>query len=565
MRNAPATPSGRRSLSNQRFLADLTAGHPGRLRRLLPLVILLTLSTGLKVTAQSAAERSSATKPAAGESKEAQVTAIGSRRELFVESALVEQIGGEVRLQLHHPVPREIVLVHDAPWEGTSSGYHTVIQDGDLYRMYYRGSQLRVDNGRLITNQHKPVTCYAESSDGIHWTKPKLGIVEFAGSRENNIIWDGVGVHNFAVFRDSNPDCPAESRFKALAGLKGEGGLFAFHSADGIHWTQTHDTPVITNGAFDSQNLAFWDSERGEYRAYWRYFTKGVTEAKDWRPAGIRAVRTARSDDFLNWTEEADLTYEDSPPAQLYTNQVAPYHRAPHLVIGIPTRYIDRGWSESMRALPEPEHRQSRAAANQRYGTAITEVLLMASRDRVRFKRWNETFIRPGIERPGTWIYGQQFAAWHVVETESSLAGAARELSIYCKEGAWTGTQSEVRRYTLRIDGFVSAQATARGGELITKPITFEGDALHLNFSTSAAGSIRVELQGPDGTAYPGFSLDDCDELFGDTLARPVSWKQKSDVSALQGRPVRLRFVMSDADLFAYQFVSKSSQNASSR
>jgi hypothetical protein len=91
--------------------------------------------------------------------------------------------------------------------------------------------------------------------------------------------------------------------------------------------------------------------------------------------------------DFLTWSAPADLHCADSPPEQLYTSQVKPYHRAPHLLIGFPARYIERGWSDSMRALPEREHREWRARASERYGVALTEGLLMASRDGVNFKR----------------------------------------------------------------------------------------------------------------------------------------------------------------------------------
>ena len=115
---------------------------------------------------------------------------------------------------------------------------------------------------------------------------------------------------------------------------------------------------MITEGAFDSQNLAFWDPVRGEYRAYWRIFTAGVDRRKDWKPAGVRAIRTATSKDFLNWGPQADVKYVDSPAEHLYTNQIKPYYRAPHIFIGFPTRYVERGWSDSMRALPEREHRE---------------------------------------------------------------------------------------------------------------------------------------------------------------------------------------------------------------
>lgn len=478
---------------------------------------------------------------------------VASRRELFVDDHLIEKLSGKASLHLHHPTPREVSLVFDAPWEGSASGYHTIFQDGDLYRMYYRGLHLDVSEGKLASNRHEPFYCYAESADGVHWKKLELGIVEFDGSKKNNIFLRGRGTHNFAPFKDTNPNCPPKARYKALGGLKGEGGLFAFQSADGVHWSLLTEKPVITNGAFDSHNLAFWDATLGKYRAYWRTFTAGVTTEKKWAPSGYRAVRTATSDDFLQWTGDADLTYVDSPDEHLYTNQINPYLRAPHVLIGFPCRYIERGWSDSMRALPELENRELRASSVERYGTALTEGLLMASRDGVHFKRWNEAFLRPGVQRPGTWQYGQQYIACHVVQTAPSIPGAPDELSLYATERYWH-QGGILRRYTLRLDGFVSIRAPMAGGEFLSRPLVFTGSRLSLNFSTSAAGSVRVEIQDPDGKPHDGFALADCPALFGDTIDRTVTWKSGPDVAPLAGKPVRLRFELKDADLYSFQF-----------
>ncbi len=473
---------------------------------------------------------------------------IGSRRELFVDGFVIDSLSGEAVLRMHRPVPQEIAIVHDAPWEGSSCGYHTVFRDGDSYRMYYRG--LHTDLRKPIDDdQLKPFYCYAESDDGIRWRKPKLGIVEFEGSKDNNIILEGIGTHNFSPFKDANPNCRPEALYKGLGGLKSEGGLFAFQSSDGIHWSFIVDRPVITNGDFDSQNIAFWDPTLGRYRAYWRFFT----EAKEGQPR-YRAIRTGTSIDFLNWDDHADLTYVNSPDEHLYTNQVMPYYRAPHILIGFPTRYVDRGWSDSMRALPELGSRELRASVNQRYGTAVTEGLLMASRDGVKFKRWNEAFLPPGIQRPGTWLYGHQYSAWHAVETESTIQGAPNEISIYASEGHPTDVSVAIRRYTLRLDGFISVWAPFGGGELLTKPIVFSGNRLALNFSTSAAGCIRVEFQEPGGHPIPSFSLADCREIFGDELARTVTWQKGSDLGELSGQPVCMRFALRDADLYSLQF-----------
>ena len=514
----------------------------------------------------------------------AAATDIGSRRELFVDDALIERLEGGAELRLHHPVPQKIVLEHDEPWEGTGSGYHSVFQDGDLYRMYYKSWNISpfAEAKPGESEVHPRLCAYAESDDGIHWRKPSLGLHEFQGSTDNNIVLvqEKMGELELdaahpAVFLDTNPNAPADARYKAIIRqmVHPDTTLIALKSPDGIHWSLLHDEPIITDGKFDSQNLAFWDEVAGCYRAYWRYFIPD--EDNYWM--GSRAIRTATSKDFIHWENQADLTYEDSPLEQLYTNVVKPYHRAPHLLLGFPARYLERGhedktaeeraelgeledpervaqWSASMLALPELDARQSRGHASERYGAALTDTLLMASRNGVSFKRWNEAFLSPGMERPGTWHYGQQYMAWHVVETKSALLGAPNELSLYAVESYWTEPGSALRRYTLRLDGFVSLRAPSSGGELVTTPIRFEGSQLALNFATSAAGSVRVEIQDESGQPLPGFTLSDCAPLYGNTIERAVTWTAGRRLAALVGRTVRLRFVLQDADVYAYQF-----------
>ncbi|HYF36645.1 MAG TPA: hypothetical protein VD994_15220, partial [Prosthecobacter sp.] len=265
---------------------------------------------------------------------------LGSQRELLVDEYLIASMTG-AKLQMQKPVPQHVAIVCDAPWEGNTSGYFTVFQDGDLFRVYYRGSH---HDEATDKGGHPLTTCYAESRDGITWVKPKLGLIEFNGSKDNNIVLIGEGCSNFSPFKDTHPHCPPESRYKALASTGDEStrkkkpSLQAYQSADGVRWTRIREEPVITAGSFDSQNTAFYDAVRGEYRAYWRYFTGGYTDERGWKPSGVRAIRTATSKDFLHWENQADLQYGDAPLAQLYTNAVRPYARAPHLFLGFPTR-----------------------------------------------------------------------------------------------------------------------------------------------------------------------------------------------------------------------------------
>ncbi len=467
---------------------------------------------------------------------------IGSRLELMVDEHLVESMQG-VKLRVHNPVPREIAMVLDRSWEGSGSGYVTTFHDEGVHKMYYKGSDLVFTNGALA----RPVdsVCYAQSEDGITWDRSELGIIEHDGSAANNIVWRGQGAHGFCPFVDANPACPPEERFKAVGQgqFEEKAGLWALVSADGLHWSLMGERPILFGTPFDSQNLVFWDAVRGEYRAYVRFF----------RDQQVRDILTTTSPDFRTWAEYEQLRYPGSPDEQLYINQIQPYARAPHIFVGFPARYIERGWSPSMEALPDAEHRRMRSDIHDRFGMAISDTLLMTSRDGLNFHRWEEAFMPPGIERPGTWAYGHNFISLGLAETASALPGAPAELSIYAMERVWVGPAS-IRRHSLRMDGFASAHAPMAGGEFVTKPLTFEGDRLVLNFATSAAGTIRVELLDAAGLALEGFALGDCDDIFGDSIERTVTWNRSADVSALAGTPLRMRFTIADADLYSFRF-----------
>jgi hypothetical protein len=303
-------------------------------------------------------------------------------------------------------------------------------------------------------------------------------------------------------------------------------------------------------------NNAFWDPLRKQYFCYSRgYHDKN---GKDFMDAvkGTRDIRVSTSPDFRTWSEPRLVKFVNSPDEGLYTNQVQPYYRAPHVFLGFPMRYVDRiAQKVSLMALPDPVHRQRRMTFSPRYGSVLTDLQFMTSRDGMTFKRWNEALIRPGPERDNNWVYGDALKGLGLIETPSDDSTAAPELSFYVTEGHWKDA-SPLRRYTIRIDGFVSLQARQAPGEFLSKPLRFSGGKLSLNFATSAAGSIRTELQDVEGRVLPGYSLAECDELFGDTLDRAVSWNGRSEIKTpAADQPIRLRMVLSDADLYSLQFV----------
>ena len=447
---------------------------------------------------------------------------IGSERQLFVDELLIEALS-DASLRLHEPVHRENVLYLDRPWEGEESWCPIVMRDGDRYRMWYRGGG---DGGP----GQQSFTCYAESQDGVEWHRPSLGIHEFGGSKDNNICISTPDANNVAVFRDEQPGVPDAERYKA-AGRWGGGSpsrIYGLVSPDGVRWEMAPDGPLIVapedDPHFDSPVGAFWDPAAEHYAIY----------ARGWEPPGrtrIRAIRRSISKDFTDWSPWEYITINSGETWEhhLYTNSGHPYYRAPYYLM-FPKRFV----TDRTRFAEWPYPGQS-------------DVILLASRDGLRFTQlFKEAFLRPGLDSKN-WHERSIFIGACVVQT------APGEMSMYSVQNYRTASL-HFRRLTLREDGFVSVNAPYRGGELLTKPFTFQGSKLELNYSTSAVGSVRVEIQRPDGVAAEGFALDACEEIFGDEIERAVAWQGRTNVSAVCDEPVRLRFVMSDADLYAFQF-----------
>lgn len=473
----------------------------------------------------------------------AEVTNIGSRRELFVDKLLIDQMKGAT-LQLQHPEEAGVAVKFDQPWEGRFSAYITVIHNDETnkFQMYYRG------NAGFKDGSSGEVTCYAESADGIRWEKPKLGLHEINGSKDNNVMLANLApyTHNFAPFIDRRPGVPKEQRYKALAGLGGKsGGLSAFVSADGLHWQKMQEAAVITKGAFDSQNVSFWSEAEQCYVAYFRVFTSGVIDEKNWKPRGVRWVSRATSKDFITWTKAVQMTSDQPLEDHIYISQTNPYFNAPHLYVSTAARFMPN------KAVLDEQAKKYIAEDTKAYPALIkdcSEAVLMTSRaGTTAYNRsFMEGFVRPGLHFRN-WTSRSNYPACGVVQTGKS------EMSLYV-ERHYGQSVALLQRYTLRLDGFASLHADYAGGEMISKPFTFTGKALHLNLSTGVTGSVAVEIQDAEGKPLPGFTLDDCLAISYDDIDRVIAWKSGSDVSALAGKPIRLRWMLRDADVFSFRF-----------
>ena len=456
---------------------------------------------------------------------------ISSRLELFVDDWLIEEMNG-VSLQMHSPIPQEIVLEFNQPWEGSISYDPVVMKEGDRYRLWYRGC------GSESTWEDQ-CTAYAESTDGVHWERPTLGIFEFNGTRENNIVLQGSEAKALCVFKDGNPNTSDSERYKAIGvgpPIDKRATLRGFTSSDGVHWQLLDQDPILIAPddpwpMFDSHNVAFWDTLQNRYVTYARGWTPLPTH-RDSRQAGtgVRAIRRGVSDDFRHWSDLEFIDLGNSPIEHLYKNACTQYFRAPHIYLMFPKRFVpdrkfDKDWPAS----------------------GLSESVFMTSRDGVHWdRRFMEPFLGLGSD-PDSWTDRNLYIGVGVVPTGSA------EMSVYFMEH-YRRPSIRLRRGVLRTDGFVSVNAPYAGGELLTKPLIFEGDKLVVNYTTSVAGGLRVEIQDANGQPIDGYRLSECVEMFGDEIERVVRWENGSDVGSLAGRAVRLRFVMAAADLYAIQF-----------
>ena len=466
--------------------------------------------------------------PVSGYSEQG-VIRLDDRRELFIDRYLIEHMDG-LSLRMHEPHDEGPVLYFDKLWEGIFCGYVTVIKENDVYRVYYRGRPVGGKDG-----DENEVTCYAESKDGIHWEKPDLKLYEVHGTLDNNVVLTKAAplTHNFSPFLDANPKVAPDQRYKALAGIEAS-GLVAYVSPDGIHWRKLQEESVFRKGMFDSQNVAFWSESEQRYLCYFRIWTNGGYN-------GVRSVARTTSTDFVHWTEPVAMTFGDTPPEELYTNQTAPYFRAPHIYIAIGGRFMPK-----RQVLTEEQARALNV--NPGYFKDCSDAFFMSSRGgNVYDRTFMEAFIRPGLGMEN-WVSRSNYPALNVVQT-----GPA-EMSVYVNQD-YAQPTAHLRRYSLRLDGFASLAAPYKGGEAITKPFTFSGSELEINYSTSAAGEIRFEIQDANGKPLPGFTLEDSQTIIGNEIARIVQWKNGKSLKELIGKPVRLRIVMKDADLYSIRFV----------
>lgn len=495
---------------------------------------------------------------------------IQSRRECFFDSFLIDEEKTTAETRLHKPVRRSVLLEMNRPWEGRYTTFFNPVFSEGKWRLYYVST----------LGNHEKYVCYAESDDAQHWVRPDLGIVEFEGSRNNNIILDipmlqefgFVNFDNMSVFYDENPCCPPEERYKMTAAWIGHAALIVLLSADGIHFTKSRF--ITDDGEFDSQNRAFWSEAHRKYFCYYRgehepegdisvvdrsYTDKVANALYDplrflLREPGagtysfVRDIRVIESEDFIHWTPQRRIQ-TTGVEFQLYNNVVFPYPRAPHIFIGFPLRYSERkSWTKNYDELCGREDRLNRMNNMARMGLAVTDGLFMCSRDGYHFTKYDEAILPPPPENPEGFVYGDGTASPALIEVPSDIPGADKEYMLILRENFRTAAGfNQLVKYTIRLDGFVSLHAGSETVEVVTKEFTYTGQALYANIATSGRGGAYFTLKCGDE------SYTSC-EIFGNAADKRIRFADDDAVARLAGKPVTLTVKMFDCDIYSIQF-----------
>jgi len=494
---------------------------------------------------------------------------VGSERQLFIDRRFLGD-ACDVEIVVHPPRKSgDLAVKPDHPWEmGGIGPYSSVLYDGKTYHMWYHA----MDTVQWDTGHEGGSICYATSMDGIRWQKADAGLVAYQGNRRNNIVF-GHGANGVSLGQDGgmvflDPRATEGERFRMVSRFGAQGsGVRIFSSGDGIHWKLTHPSvitarPQAKGSQLDSQNVIFWDEALGKYVAYARY-------NRPERRGRARSISRAESDHLGGFPvvqdmpvvfqpDDADLKEDGLPAVDFYVSAAIKYPWAQQAYFMFPTAYYHYS-----RALPE-----FTADAPANAGPLDTQ--FAASRDGITWERYNrQPFVPLGMKGEFDWACARTI--WGLVPDTSG-----REMYLYYRAGDWLhgwdrdernkdilskqglgGDQNiaGISRLTSRRDGFTSVRGAYSGGGFSTPALTFSGRELVLNVNTSATGQVRVALLDAGGRPIEGFTAEQCDLIHtSNEINRVVRWRGNADVTRLAGRPVRLKFLLRNSDLFAFQF-----------
>jgi len=425
-------------------------------------------------------------------------------------------------------------LLADQPWERSISS-PTVLFDEGRYRCWY-SARLKGEAQKTTVDQERVMEvsgsalAYAESKDGVNWTKPSLKILSHNGSRENNLV----SPHNNggSVFRDNHG--PEEERYKGFhfdelpkeevasgAASNAKYGLYGCTSPDGYHWKK-NPKPLVRYFA-DTTNIAGWDPMLGKYVGFFRHHLSG------------RTISRAETDDFWNWPAPQPLLYAgpmDSPADDYYTNCYTTYPGEQSLRLIFPAIY----------------HRDSDGV----------DVRLGISRDGRSFQWTSYKPIIP-LGAAGEWDAGSIYAQPNLVQLPDGRLALPYNASNTTHNEVWFqnfygdyGSKSGIA-WALWKDARLAGIEADQLGQFTMNSTVFSGKQIQINARTARAGSVEVELR-EKGKPAEGFSFADSIPFSGDAAWENCRWKNGKDPAAFRSKYLELAFRLRAAKLFACRF-----------
>ncbi len=513
---------------------------------------------------------------------------IGRETQLFLDDFSVDRMTGLER-RLHQAVKRGPILDEQGGPFGVGGVYmgNIVYRDAKgRFHMLYRYpwddpsvASLHPSIGQDKAHWFRESVAYATSEDGIRWKKPVLGLVEGPASfrkegpytvaasvsKKNNL---GVPIDFMYDLNAHGNVADPNKHFLLRISRKDDTHPFAKVIESGLYfakdWPDFAGNPdwrsklePIPDGKLSPRGfltLAGYD----EQARVWFQVCQG--RVGDWSKREGREIVRYESPDLVHWSGP-EVVLPIQPDESKEPGDYVEYMNLDAYRVGGPKTGAWLGQLLIFRSdRTNRQYRMPRSFTVWRKG--LTELRLVMSRD--AGKTWQrvggkQVWMTHGNEEHGydrlvfghypirvgdeLWMY---FSAWNGDHLAYNYDG-----SLYYKEGFLRTVTTA--RATWRWDGYMSLDAGARGGELVTKPLVFDGTGLAVNFE-ARGGELRAELQDVVGKAIPGYSSADCVPVRGDGVALDVRWRGHDDVGSLAGKTVRAVFRFKDGSLYSYQF-----------
>ena len=430
----------------------------------------------------------------------------------------VHQMMHEVEKYAGNPIVRP-----EKPWERAGGGpAASFIYDEDekLFKCWYQGviGDEKPAAGGGYEGYGPHTLNYATSKDGLHWERPDLGLHEVMGTKDNNVVIPPTyhdGLDHWESVRKDPFDPDAARRYKGFGWSSKTSGLHTMTSPDGLHWTHSADH-VVPGG--DAQSMMI-DPLKKRYVLF------------------VRAPRaTYESTDFVKWgpaTESLPWPYRNGP----YNHMGVVYGDS---YLGWVTWFHADGLEKDPR-FPK------------------LDVNLMCSRDGLHYRLVDPEMPTVPCGSIGDWD------RWMTMLTGAPPIPVGDKLYIYYRGFSRRHKPFGLPDYKdtieagalglgmLRLDGFASLAAGFDGGRVTTKPIEFAGRRLSINAKADAHAQVRVEALDVAGQPIANYSADDCVPVRENHVDAEIKWKNRTDVSELAGRPIRLRFHLQNARIYSYK------------